>query len=162
MPQPAPSVDGTFRVLRTIHLAMLISVFLYIWVAEKVLRHSQQSPDRVFTTSIGVLAATVFVAAIVVRVKMVQPALDLLQTKPGDETIACSLEIRKHKQLCSGGNRDDVRRSTAGCRGDVGSIRSILSCRNRAHAFLASSAAVVSHFATSPQALYAAGNETAL
>jgi hypothetical protein len=85
MPQSAPSVDGTFRVLRTIHLAMLISVFLYIWVAEKVLRHSQQSPDLVFTTSIGVLAAAVFVAAIVVRIKIVQPALDLLQTKPGDE-----------------------------------------------------------------------------
>jgi hypothetical protein len=64
---------------------MLISVFLYIWVAEKVLRHSQQSPDLVFTTSIGVLAAAVFVAAIVVRIKIVQPALDLLQTKPGDE-----------------------------------------------------------------------------
>lgn len=85
MPQPAPSVDGTFRVLRTIHLAMLISVFLYIWVAERVLRHSPRSPDRVFTTSIGVLAATIFVAAIVVRIKIVQPALDLLQTKPGDK-----------------------------------------------------------------------------
>jgi len=64
---------------------MLISVFLYIWVAEKVLRHNQQTPDRVFTTSIGVLAATIFVAAIVVRIKIVQPALDLLQTKPGDK-----------------------------------------------------------------------------
>jgi hypothetical protein len=64
---------------------MLVSLFLYIGVAEKVLRHSQQSPDRVFTTSIAVLAATIFVAAIIVRAKMIQPAWELLQTKPGDK-----------------------------------------------------------------------------
>jgi ABC-type polysaccharide/polyol phosphate export permease len=84
MPQPTATVDGAFRALRTIHFAMMLSVLLYIWMAEKVLQHNQRTPDRLFTTLIGLVAATMFLAAIVVRMKIVQPAVDLLQTNPDD------------------------------------------------------------------------------
>jgi ABC-type polysaccharide/polyol phosphate export permease len=53
-------------------------------MAEKVLQHNQRTPDRLFTTLIGLVAATMFLAAIVVRMKIVQPAVDLLQTNPDD------------------------------------------------------------------------------
>jgi hypothetical protein len=85
MSQPAPSVEGAFRTLRTIHFALMASLFLYIWAGEKVLPHNQQTPDRLFATLTGLVAATMFVAAIVVRAKMVQPALELLQTEPDNK-----------------------------------------------------------------------------
>ena len=86
MQQAAPTSDGTFRALRKVHLALLVSVVLYIWVAEKVLQHNQPVPDRFIVTAIGLLAAVMVVAAIAVRTKMTQPALDILQTNPDDKS----------------------------------------------------------------------------
>jgi hypothetical protein len=63
---------------------LLASIFLYIWAGEKVIRHNQQVPSRTFTTAFGLFAAATGVAALVVRTKTIQPALDLLQTQPGD------------------------------------------------------------------------------
>ncbi|MGB8542060.1 MAG: hypothetical protein WCD49_10545 [Candidatus Acidiferrales bacterium] len=84
MPPTAPSVEGTFRALRTVHFVLLASILLYIWAGEKVIRHNQQVPGRAFSTAFGLFAAATSVAALVVRTKTIQPALDLLQTQPND------------------------------------------------------------------------------
>jgi hypothetical protein len=84
MAQVAQSIDGNLKILRIIHLALLVSMGLYIWVAEKIVVHPAQVLDRVFSTSIGALVVVIVIAAFVVRSKMIGPALDTLQTQPED------------------------------------------------------------------------------
>jgi hypothetical protein len=85
MQQPVPTTDGTFRALRKVHLIMLLSVFPYVWLAERAVRHIHHSPDRGFALAIELLAATAIVAAIVLRTTLIQPALDVLRTKADDK-----------------------------------------------------------------------------
>jgi hypothetical protein len=64
---------------------MLLSVFPYVWVAEMAARHIHHNPDRGFALAIELLAATIIVAAIVLRATLIQPALDVLRTKADDK-----------------------------------------------------------------------------
>jgi hypothetical protein len=84
MAQVAQSIDGSLKILRITHSALLLSMGLYIWVAEKIVVHPELVLDRIFSTSIGALAVVTVIAAFVVRRKMIGPALDTLQTKPED------------------------------------------------------------------------------
>jgi hypothetical protein len=87
MPQVVQSIDGTLRVLRIIHSALLLSMVLYIFVAERIARivtHPVQPIDHTFLASIAIVSIVAASTAFVFRIKMIGPALDTLQIAPGD------------------------------------------------------------------------------
>lgn len=84
MQQSAGTLEGTLRFLRTVHLLMLSSMFLYVWIAEKLIPHQPQSLDHTFLAGIGAIAVAAVGAALLVRAKTNRVALQALQIDSGD------------------------------------------------------------------------------
>jgi hypothetical protein len=84
MQQPAPSIEGTRRFLRTVNLVLLASMILDVWAAEKLFPHEPRTLNRIMATEFAVMGAAMLGIAFFARKKMVGPALDALQFKPDD------------------------------------------------------------------------------
>jgi F0F1-type ATP synthase membrane subunit c/vacuolar-type H+-ATPase subunit K len=70
--------------LRIVHAALIVSVVLYAFVAEKVFQRSASSPERSFVTSITILAVAMICIALVIRSRMVNPAKQKLELDASD------------------------------------------------------------------------------
>jgi hypothetical protein len=72
------------RGLRIIQAALILSVLLYAFVAEKVIQRSASSPERSFVTSITILAIAMICMALVIRSRTVNPAKQKLELDAAD------------------------------------------------------------------------------
>jgi len=87
-PQPAPpTVDGTLRWLRIWYSVMLIAIVLYVIVSERA-QHQLIDMNRAFLAGLGVVAAILVGIAFYVQVKVIRPALEILQAKPDPAAMA--------------------------------------------------------------------------
>ncbi len=84
MQQPANTIEGTLRNLHVLHSAILLSMVLYIGVAEKVVPHPPRVLNPVFPLAFGFFSLSAIGFALFVRTKKIRPALDALQAKPDD------------------------------------------------------------------------------
>jgi hypothetical protein len=71
VPQAANTIEGTLRYLRLVSSALLFSVILYIWVAEKVVEHPPQALNTAMLVGIGACSFTLFAIALFARVKLI-------------------------------------------------------------------------------------------
>jgi hypothetical protein len=63
---------------------MLFSMFLYVWIAEKLIPHQPQSLDHTFLAGIGATAVAMVGVALFIRAKTIRIAVQALQIDPGD------------------------------------------------------------------------------
>jgi hypothetical protein len=77
------SIEGSLRFVRVIYGALLFSIVLYIVVAEQVGGHALRDAHAVLLGLAAVSLPTT-VVAVMVRIKLVQPAAEILQTQPSD------------------------------------------------------------------------------
>ena len=84
MQRPVQLADAALRPLRAIHLALLASMLLYVYLGEKLFSRQPNSTDRTFVTAVAVISAAMIGIAFIVRAKMIRPALDRLQSVPDD------------------------------------------------------------------------------
>jgi hypothetical protein len=78
---PPPSLEGTLRWLRVWYSILLIAIVLYVVVSERA-QHQLIDMNRAFLAGLSVLAAILIGVALFVQVKVVRPALEILQAKP--------------------------------------------------------------------------------
>jgi len=85
-PQPPPSMDAAFRVVRILHLAMLAASVLYVVVGEVVASSASRPTDLdpMLGNIFLVLGVGLTFAAIMVRQKLVASAQETLLRSPGD------------------------------------------------------------------------------
>ena len=67
-------IEIAVRVLRTVQAALLVSIVLYAFVAEKIIQRSAGSPGRYVVNGITMLAIAIIGIALAVRSRMVTPA----------------------------------------------------------------------------------------
>ncbi|HTW23707.1 MAG TPA: hypothetical protein VMD78_08910 [Candidatus Baltobacteraceae bacterium] len=79
---PPPTIDGTLRWLRIWYSVLLIAMALYVAVSERA-QHQLIDMNRAFLSGLGVIAAVLVGIAFYVQVKVIRPALETLQAKPG-------------------------------------------------------------------------------
>ncbi|MGH9740351.1 MAG: hypothetical protein ACRD4X_17450 [Candidatus Acidiferrales bacterium] len=84
MPQTALTIDGTLRVLRVIYAALVSAIVFYAWIPGGMLHIAVQPIDRALYVGIAVVAVLSAVMAVVMRNRMLQPALATLRTNPAD------------------------------------------------------------------------------
>src|SRR5579864_3723804 len=80
MTQPEIAV----KALRTVQAALLASIFLYAFVAEKMMQRPTNAPSSSLVTSITILAIAMIFTALVVRSRMVTPAQEKLRDQTDD------------------------------------------------------------------------------
>lgn len=83
IPRPIPTLDGTLRSLRIIYVAMLAAMVLYVVVSEKA-QHDLIHMNMKFVAGLAIVAAVLVGIGFYVQIKMLRPALEALQEKPGD------------------------------------------------------------------------------
>ena len=144
MAQVVQSIDGTLKVLRIIHSALLLSMILYIFVAEKSVVHPTRPIDHTLLASFVVVSVAIVSTAFVFRIKMIGPALGTLQTTPGDVSslnrwrAGSIISYRLDRKCCS------IRFCAAVGRSVSASVGLVL-CRWAAtHAFVVSSPSMIS------------------
>jgi len=84
MHQRALTVDNSLRVLRTIRLALLVAILLYIFAAEVLLRPAAQRLNHLFYEGIAMTALACAGAAFVVRNRTLPPVFETLRKTPED------------------------------------------------------------------------------
>jgi hypothetical protein len=84
MPQAALKVDNSLRLLRTVRIALLVAIILYISMAEVFLRPPAHPLDHTFYGGIAIVAALCSAIAWLARKRMLPPALGTLRTAPND------------------------------------------------------------------------------
>lgn len=77
-------MDEQLRTLRSIHLAILASFVLYIWMGEFLTRESTKEISREIYSALAIGGAGLVGAALAVRQMMVGRAFAMLQTQPND------------------------------------------------------------------------------
>lgn len=83
MPQRVPTLDVSVRVIRIVHGVLPFLILLYAFTAEKLGMH-QPHEIRVIWIAFLALCPVEIGIAFYFRLKWVQPAAGVLQTKPGD------------------------------------------------------------------------------
>ena len=53
MPPPTNTIDGTLRILRTLHGVILFAMFLYVYAAEVVIAHQAKELNNIFPLAFG-------------------------------------------------------------------------------------------------------------
>lgn len=86
MQQPTNTIEGTLRNLHLVHSANLLSMVLYIGIAEKLIPHPPQVLQPVLPITFGVISLGIIGTAISKRRTMIGPALDTLQVSPEDQS----------------------------------------------------------------------------
>jgi hypothetical protein len=86
-PQQAVTMDGTLRFLKIVHGAILCSMVLYVVTAELLVPHASQDLNRTFVNGIALASASMIGIALIVRAKIILPAVEALQTKPEDSAL---------------------------------------------------------------------------
>lgn len=112
MSKPAQTIEGSLRYVRMIYGALLFSIVLYIVVAEQVGDHASHDAQAVLLGLAAVSLLTTAVA-VMVRIKLVQPAAEILQTQPNDSAamgrwrsgIIASFVLAESIALCGCGVR---------------------------------------------------------
>jgi hypothetical protein len=84
MSQPPQTVEGTLRIVRTVHGVLLFAMFMQVLTVEKILPHQPRQLDSTFTSAILVLSIAIVGATVYIRLKMVGTALDTLRSTPDD------------------------------------------------------------------------------
>lgn len=79
---PPPTIDGAVRWLRIWYSILLIAMALYVAVSERA-QHQPIDMNRAFLGGLGCVAAVLAGVVLYVQVKVVRPALEALQTRPG-------------------------------------------------------------------------------
>lgn len=79
-----PWMEASFRLLRIVHYAMLLSIVLYAFFAIAYGPPPRLASGIIFPLLAGV-AVLLAVAAVVMRGKMIRPYEELLPTAPGDK-----------------------------------------------------------------------------
>jgi hypothetical protein len=80
-------MDAHLRILRIIHIVMLAAAFLYVLIAEMVLRHPERPLDLNFYRVMAVLTAVMIGGILLIRQTVVGRALETLRLQP-DEASA--------------------------------------------------------------------------
>lgn len=84
MAQPSSSIDGTLRFLSIVHGILLFSMFMYVFVQEKILVHHTRAMDRTLLTGFAVQGISIIAIAAFLRFKLVSTAMDALRSTPAD------------------------------------------------------------------------------
>jgi|SRR5579862_9790602 len=82
LPQPPPpTIDSTVRMLRVVYAVLLVAMLLYVYISEAS-QHQLIDMNRKFLAGISVIAAILAGIALYVQLKVIRPALEILQSKP--------------------------------------------------------------------------------
>ncbi|MGA9885135.1 MAG: hypothetical protein WBQ34_15580 [Candidatus Acidiferrales bacterium] len=84
MPQAAPTIDGTLRLLRVIYAALVTAIVFYAWIPRGMLHVAVQPIDRALYVGIAAVAIVSAAMAVVMRNRILPPALATLQKDPRD------------------------------------------------------------------------------
>lgn len=84
MQQSALNMNDTLRLLRMVHAALVVSMILYAWIPGQTLHSYPNEINRQLFTTLAILAGATLGAAVIVRAKMIQPAVEALRSKPDD------------------------------------------------------------------------------
>ncbi len=76
-------MDASFQLLRTVQMAMLVSIAFYVWLANRFGPPPKQLPPAIFfaITGVGIVISG---AVFLVRGRMVIPSATLLARNPDD------------------------------------------------------------------------------
>jgi hypothetical protein len=77
-------VDHQLRTIRYVHFAILLSVALYIWIAEFLRRGRSEEISNEIYWGLAIAGAGLLAAAFLVRQRMLDPVVQTLQTQPDD------------------------------------------------------------------------------
>jgi hypothetical protein len=85
MPQPPPATtQSTLRLMRIVHGALIMSIFLYVLVCWRVGASHPEPMDESFVMALGVLSLGIIAAGFYLRSKWIGAAYESLRAKPDD------------------------------------------------------------------------------
>jgi len=87
MPQPAPATtQGTLRMLRIVHGAMIVAIVGYCVVLSQISPSSRQGVDRIFLGSIAFICVGEVAVGFVLRSRLITQSYETLRVTPDDPT----------------------------------------------------------------------------
>ena len=91
-------MEAAVRVLRTIQIAMLVSIGLYVFVGERV-ASAKNAPDPALFYVLSLVSITVVGIILVVRRTLVLQSEETLKSRSADAANLGPLEIRIHSDV---------------------------------------------------------------
>ncbi len=87
-----PTLEQSYRLVRMVHAFLLVSVVLYLGVTISMARSPKHLPPA-FPIAIGAVAASVTIAAFVIRSRTLGPSEEILRTNPTDATALAKWRV---------------------------------------------------------------------
>jgi hypothetical protein len=82
--QPPTTIEGTLRSLRLIHVALMVSMLLYVYIMWMIPAKSSETLDPTFLLTLDLVGISSVGVAKRIRSKCLRPAFETLRTKPDD------------------------------------------------------------------------------